>query len=173
LKPHKLLLAFFLVLLCAASASAQTGGTWSFTSSVIRTVLRDPATYTPGPVKYTSMRLDWESSQVFFRHGFVERNARYTVTGRSGDVAISHAAGNRKLAWDSLMVLGEAATANLAERAAEGLLIRRYPEHRRALTVAGRAIRIIGASYLSYSSSMAHVRQWQRNERLARHLGYK
>jgi hypothetical protein len=163
----------FVILLWAQPAWAQNQGPWSFTSSILKSVARDPATYAPGPLKYQAMRLDWDSSQIFFQHGFVERNARYTVSGRSNDVAISHAAGNRRLALDSMVVLGHAATVSLAERAAEALLIRRFPQQRKALVVAGRAVRIIGASYLSYSTSMAHLQQWQRNERLARRLGYK
>jgi len=173
-KPQTRVLAFaFAALLWTSSAFAQTGGPWSFAAGILKAAARDPATYAPGPLKYESMRLDWESSQIFFQHGFVERNARYTVSGRSNDVAISHAAGNRRLALDSLKVLGEAATASVGERLAEGLLIRRYPQHRKALLVAGHAVRIIGSSYLSYASSMAHLRQWRRNERLARHLGFK
>jgi hypothetical protein len=171
-KPQTLLALAF-VTLGPATASAQTQEPSSFTSTVLKTVARDPATYAPALVKYASMRLDWESSQIFFRHGFVERNARYTVSGRSNDVAISHAAGRRKLALDSLVVFAETVPASLAERATERLLIRRYPQHRKVFSVVGRTVRIVGASYLSYSSSMAHVNQWRRNERLARQMGFK
>jgi len=173
-QPHKLVLILASVaLLWAPPASAQGQGPWTFTSSILKSVARDPATYAPGPLKYQAMRLDWDSSQIFFQHGFVERNPRYTASGLPNDVALSHAAGSRRLALDSAVVLGQAATVSLAERAAEGLLIRRFPQHRKVMLVAGRAVRILGASYLSYSTSMAHFQQWRRNERLARRLGFK
>jgi hypothetical protein len=172
--PAKLILALTSVaLLWSASASAQERKPSSFVSTIVKTVARDPATYAPAVLKYETMRLDWESSQIFFQHGFVERNARYTVSGRANDVAISHAAGSRKIAMDSLMVFAQSVPASLAERATEQLLIRRYPQHQKVWLVAGQVARIAGASYLSYSSSMAHVRQWRRNERLARQMGYK
>jgi hypothetical protein len=162
-----------MALLRATPASAQTQPTSSPVSSILKNAARDPATYAPAVVKYGAMRLDWESSQIFFQHGYFERNARFTVSGRSNDVAISRAAGRRKIATDSLLILARSVPGSVAERAAEHLLIRRYPQHRKIMMVTGHAVRIAGASYLSYSSSMAHMRQWRRNEQLARQNGYK
>jgi hypothetical protein len=141
-------------------------------STIVKSVARDPATYAPAVLKFTAMNLDWESSQIFFRHGAVEGNARYTVSGQSNDTPISHGAGTRKLALDSLVMLTRSVPQNLAERAAERLLIKRFPQHRKVLAAAGRALRVAGTSYLSYAS-MTNVHQWRRNERLAAQMGYK
>ena len=163
----------FAALLWTSDASAQVKEPSPSSSSVLQTVLRDPATYVPAAIKFSAMRLDWESSQVFFQHGFVERNARFTVSGRSNDPAVSHGAGTRKIAADSLAFLGQTASENLAVRMIEHVLIQHYPEHRKAWHVVGHVGRIVGTSYLSYASSMGHLRQWRRNEQLARQLGYK
>jgi hypothetical protein len=69
-QPHKLVLILASVaLLWAPAASAQSQGPWTLTSSILKSVARDPATYAPGPLKYQAMRLDWDSSQIFFQHG--------------------------------------------------------------------------------------------------------
>ena len=53
------------------------------------------STPTAGPAQRSqAMRLDWDSSQIFFQHGFVERNPRYTASGLPNDVALSHAGGD-------------------------------------------------------------------------------
>ena len=87
---------------------------------------------------------------------------------------MSHRAGNRRIATDSLAILLQLSLAhNLTERVIERELTRRYPNHRKVFRVIGRVERIVGASYLSIALSARHVRQWQENERLARQLGYK
>src|SRR4051812_34434974 len=106
--------------LCAPlTAAAQTVDQRVSASSIVRTVLRDPVTYAPALIKYTSMNLDWESSQVFFRNGFVEQNARFTVSGRSKDTPISHGQGSRKVVADSLILLAQTVPEHLAERTLE------------------------------------------------------
>jgi hypothetical protein len=163
-----------LTLLWTSSASAQDPPAASFVSDIVKRVVLDPTTYAPAIVAYGATRLDWESSQVFFQHGFVEHNARYTVSGVSDSVAISHRAGNLRIATDSLAILAQLSLAhNLTERIIERELIRRYPNHRKVFRIVGRVERIVGASYLSIALSSRHVRQWQENNRLARQLGYK
>jgi hypothetical protein len=163
-----------LTLLWTASASAQDPPASSFVSDIVKGVVFDPTTYAPAIVTYGATRLDWESSQVFFQHGFVEHNARYTVSGVSDNVAISHRAGNLRIATDSLAVLLQLSLVhNVTERVIERVLIRRYPNHQKFFRVVGLVERIVGASYLSIALSAKHVRQWQENERLARQLGYK
>jgi hypothetical protein len=153
-----------LTLLWTTSASAQ---------SLIGTVARDPATYAPVVAKYAAMQLDWNSSQPFFQHGFGERNARFTVSGQANDEAINYGAGNRKIALHAGVLLAECLSANLAERVVERMLIGRFENHQKVWRIAGHVIRIAGSSYLSYTSSIGHLRQWQRNERLARQMRYK
>lgn len=163
-----------LTLLWTSPASAQDPPASSFVSHIVNGVVFDPTTYAPAIVTYGAMRLDWESSQVFFQRGFVEHNARYTVSGVGDGVAISHRAGNLRIATDSLAILLQLSLAhNLTERVIERELIRRYPNHRKVFRIVGRVERIVGASYLSIALSARHVRQWQENDRLARQLGYK
>jgi hypothetical protein len=163
-----------LTLLWTASASAQDPPASAFVSDIVKGVVFDPTTYAPAIVTYGATRLDWESSQVFFQHGFVEHNARYTVSGVSDNVAISHRAGNLRIATDSLAVLLQLSLVhNVTQRVIERVLIRRYPNHQKFFRVVGLVERIVGASYLSIALSAKHVRQWQENERLARQLGYK
>jgi len=163
-----------LTLLWTSSASAQDPPAASVVSDIVKEVVLDPTTYAPAIVAYGATRLDWESSQVFFQHGFVEHNARYTVSGVSDSVAISHRAGNRRIATDSLTVLVQLSLVhNVTERVIERVLIRRYPSHQKFFRVVGLVERIVGASYLSIALSAKHVRQWQENNRLARQLGYK
>jgi hypothetical protein len=167
------LLACAGLLWAVPNASAQESERAFDLVKTVKAVAHDPATYMPVAAKYGAMTLDWESSQIFFRNGFVEHNPRYTVSGQTNDVALSHGAGSRKVVGDSLMLLVHSVPANLAERTVERLLIRRYSNHKRTWLVLGQASRILGSSYLSYMASARHVQQWRRNERLAQQLGYK
>src|SRR6187399_2195819 len=90
------------MLLCgAASASAQDQAHVSLVPNVVKQVLFDPTTYAPAIVAWTATRLDWQSSQVFFQNGWIERNARFTVSGLGDDTAISYGAGNRQILTDA------------------------------------------------------------------------
>ena len=159
--------------LSAAPAFAQEPQPLLGLAKIARAVAHDPATYAPVIAKYGAMTLDWESSQVFFRNGFVEHNARYTVSGQSNDIPLSHGAGSRKVVVDSLRLFAHSVPANLAERTIEQLLIRKYSSHRKTWVVLGQATRILGTSYFSYAASARHLQQWRRNERLAQQLGYQ
>jgi hypothetical protein len=163
-----------LAVLSAASVSAQPAepAEAPFVLDIIRSVALDPTTYAPGLITYGAMRLDWGSSQVFFRNGYVEQNAGYTVTGIGNSASISQRAGNRRLARDSMTVLQLSLVHNVAERIIERGLARRFPGHRKLVRVVGRIERIAAASYLSYVMSAIHFRQWRKNERLARHFGF-
>jgi hypothetical protein len=43
-----------------------------------KSVALDPTTYAPAGLSYESSRMDWTTSYVFFQHGWLERNPRYT-----------------------------------------------------------------------------------------------
>jgi len=141
--------------------------------TILKSTVYDPSSYAPAVVKYTAMHLDWESSQIFFRHGFVERNPRYTVNGLTNDLPVAHGEGLQRLTVDSVRVLAHSVPQNLAERTIEHVLIRMFPSRRKAFVIAGQVGRAVAATYMSYAVSAVHFRQWQRNESLARHLGYK
>jgi hypothetical protein len=132
-------------LLWTSAAAAQTAEPEPLRFAILKSVLRDPATYAPSIVKFSAMTLDWETSQVFFRHGYVEHNPHFTVSGRSNDAAISHAAGSRKIVVDSVKLLALTVPENLAERTLEHFLLAHYPQHRKMLLVAGHVGRVVGS----------------------------
>jgi hypothetical protein len=144
-----------------------------FVTDILRGVALDPTTYVPGGIRYAAMRLDWNSSQVFFRNGYVEQNADYSISGVGNTASLSRRAGNRRIAADSVKVLQVSIVHNVAERIIERGLARRYPTHRKLFRIVGRIERVAAASYLSYVMSAAHFRQWRKNEQLARQLGYR
>jgi hypothetical protein len=139
---------------------------------VTKKTLLDPTTYVPAVLSYGTTRLDWDSSQVFFQHGFVEQNRRFTVSGFSYDVPISHAAGNRQILLDSLGILQMSVVNNVTTNVLENILVKRYPHRRKLLRTLGWIERIGFASYWSYHLSAEHVRKWRENERVAHRLGY-
>ena len=76
---------------------------------VFTRVAKDPTTYALPPIIYTAHRLDWDSSQKLFAHGYVEANPDFTVTGRVNDVPISYAAGKRRILRYSAAMIGRSA----------------------------------------------------------------
>ncbi len=148
-------------------------GSGSTQGSLFKNVLSDPTTYAPAVLAFTAMRLDWDSSQPFFRNGYQELNGRFTVNGVSGGPPLTYGAGNRKIAMDALWVLGMSALNNGSERLFERFLASRLPGHPKLVRVLGWAERTAFASWVAYSMSAGHFRQWQANERLAGQLGFK
>jgi hypothetical protein len=61
---------------------------------------------------------------------------------------------------------------NITAAALERVALERYPTRRKLVRALGWTERIAFASYLSYSQSALHFRQWQSNDALARQLGY-
>ena len=144
----------------------QPSAVWDVT----RRTLLDPTTYAPAVLSYGATRLDWDSSQIFFQHGFVEQNRRFTVSGFSYDVPIGYAAGNRQILIDSLGILQMSVINNVTTNVLENILIKRYPHRRKLLRTLGWVERIGFASYWSYRLSADHFRKWRENERSAKQL---
>ncbi len=134
-------------------------------------VLLDPTTYVPATMAYTSTKLDWDTSQVFFRNGYVEDNARFTASGLAHDTPMSYSAGNRKILGDSLAIFGGSVVNNVTDRLFEQYLMEKYPDHRKLVKTLGWIERVSFASYWSYRLSAAHWSQWQWNQRTAAQLG--
>jgi hypothetical protein len=164
-----LVLAFLLSF--AASAPAQEKQQENRAPFAVE-LLRDPTTYVPAGLLYTSMRLDWSSSQPFFQNGFVEDNARYTVSGNPKDRPLGYGEGNTQILKDSLAVLPASFVNNALTHMMERRLSDRYPEHRKLWKALSWVERVAFASYVSYRLSAPHFRQWQKNERLARQYGF-
>ena len=165
-----LLLAFLIASPCAAYAQENdTPIVWDITKSV----LLDPTTYTPAVLSYTSMKLDWNSSQALFRNGWMEHNYRFTISGRSNDYPISFADGNSKIRNLALLQLQESVVNNVAANFFERVLSERYPQHRKLFKTLSWVERIVYASYVSYLASANHFRQAERNRQLALQYGYR
>jgi hypothetical protein len=141
-------------------------------SSLIVEVLKDPTTYVPAGVLYTSMRLDWDSSQPFFRNGFVEDNARYTESGLAKDKPLSYNEGNRQILKDSLVVLPASIANNALVHMIERRLSERYPGQRKLWKTLSWVERAAFSGYASYKLSSPHFRQWQKNKQLAEQYGF-
>ena len=168
-----------MLLASTTSASAQDQGTddsrerSSFLLETAKAIAFDQTTYAPAFLYYGTTRLDWNSSQVFFQHGILEHNERFTISGRPDDVAISYGAGNKMILMDTLTILQMSAVNNVTNSLIERVLIARYPRHRKFFRTLGWIERTGFASYWSYRLSAGHYRQWRANERVARQLGFK
>ena len=164
------------VILCMALfvpniANAQDDGRSNVALDLTKAVLFDPTTYAPATLSYTSQRMDWKTSQVLFDAGWVEHNARFTVSGRPDDKPISFAAGNKQIRRDALAHLQESVVNNLSTQIFERVLAQKYPEHRKLFKVLGWVERISFSSYVGYMASVDHFQQVQRNQEMARKVG--
>jgi hypothetical protein len=118
------------------------------------------------------MRLDWESSQPFFRNGFVEDNARYTQSGLAKDKPLSYSEGNRQILRDSLIVLPASFANNALVHMVERRLSDRFPGQRKLWKTLSWIERVAFSGYTSYKLSSPHFRQWQKNKQLAEQYGF-
>jgi hypothetical protein len=143
---------------------------WSFWRTT-RQIALDPTTYAPSIIAYEATKLDWDTSQVFFRNGYVEGNARFTMNGLPNSTPISYSQGNHKILMDSLGILGGSMANNFVERSFEQLLMERYPDHPKLVRMLGWIERSAFAGYWSYRLSAAHFHQWEQNKQQAAALG--
>jgi hypothetical protein len=136
-------------------------------------VVFDPTTYAPALISYDATMRDWNTSQPFFRNGYVEHNARFTISGRPNDTAVGYTVGKNQILKDTLTTFGTSAVQNLSSRLVERALLAKYPEHRKIVKTVGWIQRIGMASLMSYHLSAAHYRQAAHNASRARELGYQ
>jgi hypothetical protein len=165
-----------LVLTAPRFVSAQEqeeGDRSSGIADIFKGVVFDPTTYAPAVISYDATMRDWNTSQPFFRNGYVEHNARFTVTGRPDDIAVSYSVGKSQILKDTFTILGTSALQNLSSRVVERALLAKYPEHPRVVKTIGWIQRIALASFTSYHLSAAHYKQAGHNAALARDLGYR
>ncbi len=162
----------FLWLSAWPAAAEDRSDSSSFLHAVLKGVALDPTTYAPALIAYDATKRDWDSSQVFFEHGYLESNSRYTVSGRAFDVPVGYGEGNRRIFTDALTSLGWSAFNNASSRATERLLMKLSPRHRRTIKTIGWIERTALASYTAYVLSATHYRQWRTNVQLAGQLGY-
>ena len=167
--PRALIVWALLLSVAVLPAAAQDtpGDQPPFLVDLTKKVVLDPTTWTPAGALYTSMRLDWNSSQPLFRSGYVEDNARYTINGLPHDMPVDYSEGNRRILTDALAVLPMSMLHNATNRAFERTLINRFPAHPKLIRTLGWIERVSFASYVSTRLSSPHFRQWQRNQELA------
>lgn len=162
-----------MMLLAPAMAAAQSETDSNVFWDVTKAVVFDPTTYAPATLSYTSMKLDWQSSQTLFRNGWMEQNHRFTMSGRPNDVPISFADGNKKIRTMALLHLQESIVNNAAANIFERVLAEKYPQHRKLFKVLSWVERVAFASYVSYAASANHFKQTERNRQLAIQYGYR
>jgi hypothetical protein len=166
-----LLLTTLILMPPRAFAQAETDS--NLFLDITKAVVFDPTTYAPAALAYTSMKMDWDSSQTLFRHGWVEQNQRFTVSGRANDLPISYSDGNRKIRNMALLHLQESIINNTAANLFDRVLANRYPQHRKLFKVLSWVERVAFASYVSYAASANHFKQAERNRQLAVEFGYR
>jgi hypothetical protein len=150
----------------AAETRSHDGSTHSLLGETVTRVLKDPTTYALPPIVYTAHRLDWDSSQKLFAHGYLEANPKFTLTGRIDDVPISHQAGKRRILRYSAATIGRSMLNNGISAVVERRLIDRAPEHRKLIRTLGWIERGMVTAYWSYRLTHNQVTQWRDNERV-------
>ena len=154
-----------------SSAIAQDREQPSWVKDVLKRVVLDPTTYAPAVIAYDATMRDWNSSQPFFKAGFVEQNDRFTVSGFSNDAPVDYGTGKRRILADAFGNLPMSIVNNVGVAVFDRALTRRFPEKRRLVRVLGWAERIAVATYLAHDLAGRHYSQWRENERLASQLG--
>lgn len=167
------LLLLSMTILTPAIASAQSETDSNIFWDVTKAVVFDPTTYAPATLSYTSMKMDWNSSQTLFRNGWVEQNHRFTISGRPNDMPVSFGDGNKRIRHMALLHLQESIINNTAANLFERVLAEKYPQHRKLFKVLSWVERVAFASYVSYAASANHFKQTERNRQLAVQYGYR
>jgi hypothetical protein len=177
LLPAALRLAFVIVfavlvgILIPSSVSAQEQH--SPIGDTVKSVIFDPTTYAPAIIAYDATMRDWNTSQPFFRAGYVEHNERFTLTGRPNDVPMSYADGQHRILTDALVTLQMSVVNNVADQVFERMLLSRFPEHRKLVKTLGWVERTTFASFMSYQLSAQHYRQATMNVQRAQQMGLR
>lgn len=165
--------ALTFVLLAIAAPAVYGQEQSSALGDALKKSVLDPTTYAPAAVVYDATMRDWRTSQPFFRNGYLERNERYTLSGRPNDVPMSFAEGRRQILKDAVLNVQLSFANNVVSRAVERALIERHPHRRKLVRTVGWIQRIAFATFLTYRLSEAHYRQAAANERRAAELGFR
>jgi hypothetical protein len=161
------------VVLVPASASAQESNGGSAVGSIFKRVVFDPTTYAPAVIAYDGTMRDWNTSQPFFRNGYVERNERFTLSGLPNDRPLSYEGGRRRILNDAFVTLEMSLINNVGSQVFERILIDRFPEQRKLVRTLGWIERSAFASFMAYHLSAQHYRQAAANQAYARQMGFK
>ena len=140
--PDGLVLSAGICCVATSNAIAEEPGRSTFVGSIAKQVLLDPTTYAPAIIAYDGTMRDWKTSQPFFRNGFMEKNERFTISGRANDLPLLYADGKKRILADAAANLGMSALNNLTGRVFKRMLTDRYPEHREIVRAASWIERI-------------------------------
>jgi hypothetical protein len=145
----------------------------SLFGDTVKRVLLDPTTYAPAAIAYDATMRDWNTSQPLFRSGYVERNQRFTLTGRPNDLPVSYGAGRSRITSDAMVNLEMSLVNNVTTAVVERALINRFPDHPKLVRTLGWIERVGFSSGMAYYLSAQHYRQAAVNEAQARQLGIR
>jgi hypothetical protein len=145
----------------------------SLLGDTVKRVIFDPTTYAPAIIAYDGTMRDWNTSQPFFRNGYMERNERFTLTGLPNDLPVSYEVGRNRIFTDALVNLEMSVVNNVADQLFERMLMTRFPEHRKLVRALGWVERGAFASYMSYQLSAQHYRQAAANGQRAQQMGFR
>ena len=161
------------VVLMPAFASAQDSNDGSVVGSIFKRVVFDPTTYAPAVIAYDGTMRDWNTSQPFFRHGYYERNERFTLSGLPNDRPVSYEVGRRLILNDAFVTLEMSLINNVSSQIFERVLIDRFPQRRKLVRTFGWIERGAFASFMAYHLSSQHYRQASVNQMSAQQMGFK
>jgi hypothetical protein len=161
------------VVLMPVLASAQESDGGSAVGSIFKRVVLDPTTYAPAAIGYDGTMRDWNTSQPFFRHGYFERNERFTLSGLPNDRPVSYEVGQRRILNDAFVTLEMSLINNVSSQVFERVLIDRFPERRKLVRTLGWIERGAFASFMAYHLSAQHYSQAAANQAQALQMGFK
>jgi hypothetical protein len=138
-----------------------------------KATLLDPTTYAAPALYYDATMRDWNTSQPFFRAGYLEVNPRFTISGRSNDTPVSYTVGRNQILSDTLALLAISAAHNFTSQLLQRSAATVHPDHRKAVAVIGTIERIAVSSFISYHVAAPHYRQWRANQELMNQLGIR
>jgi hypothetical protein len=153
----------------AVSAQEQP----SLLGNTVKSVIFDPTTYAPAIIAYDGTMRDWNTSQPFFRNGYMEHNERFTLTGRPNGLPVSYEVGRNRILSDAFVNLEMSVVNNVTDRLFERMLLTRFPEHHKLVRALGWVERGAFASYMSYQLSAQHYRQAEANSLRAQQMGFR
>ena len=159
--------------LVPAYASAQESNSGSAIGSIFKRVVFDPTTYAPAVIAYDGTMRDWNTSQPFFRHGYYERNERFTLSGLPNDRPVSYEVGQRRILNDAFVTLEMSLINNVSSQVFERILIDRFPQRRKLVRTLGWIERSAFASFMAYHLSSQHYRQAAANQAYAQQMGFR
>jgi hypothetical protein len=139
-----------------SNATAQGQEQPSSLTTLVKQVVLDPTTYAPAVIAYDATVRDWNTSQPFFRNGFMELNPRFTISGLPNVVPVSYSEGRRRILSDAVGNLELSLFNNFTDRVFERALMTRYPEHRKMVRTVAWIERLSFGVGMSYVLSAQH-----------------